>query len=327
MTTIINHLPPGFTLRSAAWDDLGAVTQLIYKVCEADGDTTVSVSKDDLKREWLTPGFSLEKDSWVVSAPDGQLVGFEVFNNIHEHASLEGDGYVHPQFKDLGIGSVLLEKLDARACQEVHLAAPDLRVFIRNGLDTDDKSGRAIHEAIGFRPIRFSWRMEISLEDMSEKPAWPEGVELRPFIPGQHDRLVFEAEQEAFADHWGHTPVEYEYWHMRKVEREAFDPSLWHIAWAGDQVAGVAECRIRSGIGWVGTLGVRRPWRRQGLGMALLLHSFSDFCRRGESTIGLGVDASNPTGATRLYERAGMHVASEFVIYEKEYRPGREPEE
>lgn len=81
------------------------------------------------------------------------------------------------------------------------------------------------------------------------------------------------------------------------------------------------------GSGWVGTIGVRRPWRKTGLGLALLRHSFGEFYKRGMATIGLGVDASNPTGATRLYQRAGMHVASEFVTYEKELRPGREVEE
>jgi ribosomal protein S18 acetylase RimI-like enzyme len=81
------------------------------------------------------------------------------------------------------------------------------------------------------------------------------------------------------------------------------------------------------GIGWVGTLGVRRPWRKKGLGLALLLHSFGEFHKRGMKTIGLIVDAANPTGATHLYQKAGMHIASEFVIYEKELRPGREPEE
>jgi hypothetical protein len=39
------------------------------------------------------------------------------------------------------------------------------------------------------------------------------------------------------------------------------------------------------------------------------------------------VDASNPTGATRLYKRVGMQVAGEYVLYEKELRPGRELEE
>ena len=77
------------------------------------------------------------------------------------------------------------------------------------------------------------------------------------------------------------------------------------------------------GIGWVGTLGVRRPWRKKGLGLALLQASFGEFYKRGMKTIGLGVDASNPTGATRLYQRAGMYIASEFLTFEKELRPGR----
>ena len=75
------------------------------------------------------------------------------------------------------------------------------------------------------------------------------------------------------------------------------------------------------------TLGVRRAWRKQGLGLALLLQSFRDFQRRGTHTIGLGVDASNPTGATRLYKKAGMTVAGEYVLYEKTLRPGRDMEE
>jgi ribosomal protein S18 acetylase RimI-like enzyme len=71
-------------------------------------------------------------------------------------------------------------------------------------------------------------------------------------------------------------------------------------------------------------LGVRRPWRKNGLGLALLYHSFSEFYRRGTPIISLGVDAASHTGATRLYQRAGMHVAAEYVSYEKELRPGRE---
>jgi ribosomal protein S18 acetylase RimI-like enzyme len=99
------------------------------------------------------------------------------------------------------------------------------------------------------------------------------------------------------------------------------------IAWDGDQIAGFSLNRYRMGSGWIGTLGVRRPWRKRGLGEALLLHSFGEFYRRGTKTVGLGVDAQNPTGATRLYQKAGMYPASEFVIYEKELRPGREIDE
>ena len=81
------------------------------------------------------------------------------------------------------------------------------------------------------------------------------------------------------------------------------------------------------GIGWIRTLGVRRSWRKRGLGEALLLHSFTDFYGRGMKIIGLGVDAQNPTGATRLYQKVGMHAASEFVTYEKELRSGHDVDE
>ena len=94
------------------------------------------------------------------------------------------------------------------------------------------------------------------------------------------------------------------------------------VAWDGNEIAGFSQNRFRKGIGWIATIAVRRPWRKRGLGLALLLHSFGEFYKRGMATIGLGVDASNLTGATRLYQRAGMHVASEFALYEKELRAG-----
>ena len=63
---------------------------------------------------------------------------------------------------------------------------------------------------------------------------------------------------------------------------------------------------------------MRRPWRRRGLGLALLLRSFGQFYERGQRRVALSVDSDNPSGATRLYERAGMRVEREEVLYEKE---------
>jgi ribosomal protein S18 acetylase RimI-like enzyme len=75
-------------------------------------------------------------------------------------------------------------------------------------------------------------------------------------------------------------------------------------------------------MGWVDTLGVRRPWRRQGLAEALLYHSFAELRRRGLTRVGLGVDAHSLTGATRLYEKVGMRAIRDFTLFEKELRPG-----
>jgi ribosomal protein S18 acetylase RimI-like enzyme len=171
--------------------------------------------------------------------------------------------------------------------------------------------------------------MEIELQEAPRTPVWPAGIGLRPFLLQEQNRAVFEAHEEAFSDHWGHTPGTFERWQYRMTSREAFEPSLWFIAWdnRSEQIAGYSLCRYRMGIGWVGTLGVRRAWRKQGLGEALLLHSFGEFYKRGMMTIGLGVDAENPTGATRLYKKAGMYVAAEYVVYEKELRSGRDIED
>ncbi len=89
----------------------------------------------------------------------------------------------------------------------------------------------------------------------------------------------------------------------------------------GDEIAAavVAE-EDHWGVGWIHSIGVRPAWRRRGLGEALLRHTFRELYRRGRGQIGLGVDAANPTDATRLYERVGMHVSSSFVYFEKALR-------
>jgi mycothiol synthase len=217
----------------------------------------------------------------------------------------------------------MLAWIEARAREDMKLAEPDLRVFIRSTMDGKDEIAKQAHEAEGYRSVRFNWRMEINLTEAPPVPVFPAGIELRPFDKETHAHLVLEAENDAFSEHWGSHVSTFEEWSHRKLEKAEFDPSLWMIAWDGDQIAGFSQNRFRMGIGWVGTLGVRKPWRKSGLGLALLQHSFDEFYRRGMKTVGLGVDASNKTGATRLYQRAGMNIASEFITFEKEIRPGR----
>jgi mycothiol synthase len=313
-------LDPDLKLRPAQWTDVNAVAQLILEVCTNEGDPTIADTPEDLERDWGFPGFVLETDAFIVETSDGRIVGYEVFYINHAHADFNGDGYVHPDFMGRGIGTALLRALEARAREEMKLADPDLRVFIRNAMGIGETVGREMHENEGYKTLRFNWRMEITLDEVPPAPKLPEGIELRPFDMSQ-DHAVYEAHEEAFSDHWGHVPHTYEEWIHHNEER---DRSLWLIAWDGDQIAGYSLNRTRNGIGWVGSLGVRRPWRKRGLGEALLLQSFVELHKRGHNVIGLGVDAENPSGATRLYKKVGMHTAAEYVFYEKELRPGRE---
>jgi mycothiol synthase len=175
-------------------------------------------------------------------------------------------------------------------------------------------------ERCGLRAIRHSYRMAIDLEDEPEPPIWPDRITVRPFREGEGP-AVYEAFCETWIDTWEPEEEPYEEWAHWTVEREGFDPSLWFLATEGDEIAGFSLCRpseTRSDSGIVNLLGVRRPWRRRGLGEALLRHSFAEFHRRGFPRVALGVDADSPTGAPRLYERAGMHVVRRVDFYEKE---------
>ena len=105
-------------------------------------------------------------------------------------------------------------------------------------------------------------------------------------------------------------------------------PELFFLAMDGDEIAGLINAQERydmsSELGWIPMLGVRKPFRKRGLGQALLLTVFRALHERGVERVGLTVDSQNRSGATRLYERAGMQIDEEILNYEIELRPGRE---
>ncbi len=325
MTHII--VPSGFTLRAPHSEDAQGVVELIRATdLLFDGESDASL--DEINERWEDENFDLNQDAWVVvEDATGRVVGYEEVYNRYRHARLEGDGYVHPDTRGLGIGTALLRRMELRACEHIPLAQPDLQVSLRNGVTLRDPVSLELHTSEGYRPLRYFWSMRIELDAPPPAPEWPAGLELRPFQAGVQDYALYEALEEAFRDHWGFTPEEYGHWRRRHVESEDFDPSLIFVCWEGDEIAGVAYCRSKPEYGWVKHLAVRRAWRRRGLGLALLQHAFGEFYRRGLTGVGLGVDADNPTGATRLYERAGMYIKAQYAAYEKILRPGIVPGE
>ena len=156
----------------------------------------------------------------------------------------------------------------------------------------------------------------------------------RPWSEASDERRVIRAVYDSFSDHWGFVPEPFEAYLERWLHfmdhNPDLDPALWFMALDGDEVAGMSLCFKKAyddpELGWVGTLGVCRPWRKRGLGLALLQHSFCELYQRGQRKIGLGVDADSLTGATRLYLKAGMQPDPNhtYLFYEKELRPGIE---
>jgi mycothiol synthase len=184
-----------------------------------------------------------------------------------------------------------------------------------------DEATRSLAKSRGYRPIRYSFRMLIEHESEPSPPVFPDGLDLRVMRPGE-ERDVHAAFNDAFADSWEFHPTSFESFCKWNLERDGSRPDLWWLATDGEEIAGLCINRMSDDgdpeHGYVHLLGVRRPWRRHGLGEALLRHSFGDFWRRGTRRVSLDVDAENPTGALRLYERVGMHQVRRTDTYEKQ---------
>ena len=318
---MVSTLPPGFLVRPPTLDDLDAVTALTNASEIADSgipETTIEV----MRTRWLAPGVDLAADNWLIISPESRIVGYAGMND-REHARLFAHIHVHPDYQSQGIAAVLLQRVEEWTCQHVSAALQGVRVTLNTWISSRNIAIKQLLEQAGYTAVRHTWNMEIEMHEAPAVPQWPEGVTVHTFVPGQ-ERAVFETDEEAFQDHWGHMPGKFEEWEYWMVKREKFDPTLWFLAFDGDEIAGISLCEYDRSDGWVDTLAVRRPWRRKGLGMALLLHSFAEFYQRGTHKVGLNVDSQNLTGATRLYKRADMRIARQYDTYQKELRPGME---
>jgi mycothiol synthase len=298
--------PEGFRVRPATVADAPAINALVVAMDEAIQGWSDS-SEADLLEWWRL--LDLERDSWVVE--DGSLAAYAV---VFPHAnSGDIDGYVHPDRKGIGLGSWLVSRCEERVRER---GLPTAHAWALEA----DVDARRFFEARGYREARRFYRMLVEHEAPPPEPEWPPGFGADTFKP-EDARAVHAALAEAFAGEWSYVSLPYERWVELRVEAPDFDPTLWFIVRDGDEIAAVLRADPeRTGAGWIGAIGVLKPWRRRGLGLALLRHAFAEFYRRGQPRVALGVDAENPTGATRLYERAGMHVAYEAVAYAKDLR-------
>jgi GNAT superfamily N-acetyltransferase len=241
-------------------------------------------------------------------------------------------GCVHPGHWGKGIGNHIIAWAETQARVAVEKCPPDLRVAPRSGAEAHNKTALAFFESLGWRHIRSWYRMVADLDSEPEVPSLPAGITIRPYDPETELEAVYLTFVETFKDHFGfvvppHEKGLAEFKH-NMVEEPGYDPRLWFVAMQGEKMIGVCICRSTdtedAESGWVSEFGVRRAWRKQGIGYAMLQHSFAAFYAAGRKRVGLGVDATSLTGALRLYERAGMRVLRQFKQYEKEFRPGRE---
>jgi mycothiol synthase len=325
-------LPTGLTSQPACLKDADRAVKLYntFGTAYLGGPTE---NREDMMAAWQTPGYVLATDTCMVLAPDGECVAFGDFWDKNEkHSNYNVWIVVHPQYEGQGIGSYLLNWAEDRAQKSLPLAPAEARVVMQQGVDARLAKGIDFLSQHDFNRVRNFYHMHIELDQPPPAASVSNGFIIRPFKGEDERRELLRALHEAFRDHWGFVdePFEnyYQRWMHRARQLKELDPGLWYVAIQDGTIAGGSLCATARPedpeMGWIHTLGIRRPYRKQGLGLALLHTAFGEFYRRGKKRVGLGVDASSLTGAVRLYEKAGMHIARQFITFEKILREGEE---
>ncbi|MDP9269632.1 MAG: GNAT family N-acetyltransferase [Chloroflexota bacterium] len=319
-------LPPSLRLavRHPTLDDVEALTDLVNASDQVDYGTVWMVPeemRDELAR------VDLGTDAWIVEADDSAAAAAVAFGALTRRGpSVRWDVTltVRPGQRGQGIGTALARALEGRAREHVPEAPSGVSVGMRAWIKGGSQPARRWAEGLGFNVQREVLRMRIEMTEPPPAAEWPAGITVRSFVPGRDERATFEALEEAFSDHWGHIPNVFEDW-VTRTQAESFEPDLALLATEGDEIIATSFGSVELDGGWVSALGTRRAWRRHGVARAILLETFRRFWDQGVSRVALGVDSQSLTGATRLYERAGMRIVERYDQLSKVLRPGLDP--
>ena len=285
-----------------------------------------------LINEYAVPGFEINKSIHLIEDGENNIIAEgEVWDNdklpVHPYVWVSVD----PDFEGLGLEDYLLDWADKRAQEAVDRVEPEYRVSIRSHSIHENEHSINAKLAAGYKQIRHSFRMSIEMEEPPPDPVWPEGISLRLYDSEIDAREVYEVDEVVFQDNFGFIkePTEegFEKFLHHMTGDDSYDPSLWFLAVAGEEIVGICLGR-KYGLedresGWISSLGVKRTWRRQGIALGLLQFAFGEFYKRGQKNVGLGVDAESLTGATDLYYKVGMSILRQFDLFEKELRNGK----
>lgn len=235
---------------------------------------------------------------------------------------------VDPAIHDLAVEDRLLRRMLERADEILADVPADRSVLVKVGARDRHPGLRAAAEGLGFRHTRSGAQLvRPSVDDVPEIPL-PDGLEIRPIAADDRamHRRIYEAGKRAFADTYGEeapSETEFEQW----LGGPTFDPTLWQVAFHGEDIAGqilnfMDEQRSDDEwIGWTEAISVQPEYRRRGLARALLAASLRTVAQAGGTKAALGVDLMNPNEAATLYQSMGY----EIVALEHEYTLGPFP--
>lgn len=307
--------------------DHPAMADMINRWCRVAGIDEVTTAADLDHNYAHLEHCDPDTDMVMVEDSDGRLVAYtrtawwQVVGGERKYA-------VFVKMDPDMIGSGLARTVLGAAVEHCALTAAghetDAPKVLEGWADADrEREYGDAYRALGFRAVTYGATMvRPHLDDIPDVEL-PDGVEIRPVEETQL-RAIWEADKEAFRDHWGYSAPTEEDWH-RFLEFPHRDESLWKVAWAGDTVAGQVRTFVNHAEneelgqrrGWTEFISTTRAWRRKGVARALICASLQELKLRGMTDAALGVHVENPNGAFSLYESLGYEVTERWTTFQR----------
>lgn len=305
-------LPPGYIARPLELSEVdgfidGPDVDIAYAVVSA-ADTGVLAMADasrDSVRSDLTNPDAMRAEHRLVFTSDGVAAGLVIIERDDEARTLYVDSYAVPDH-----GRALLGPLVAMGLEAGERLAEGDGWKVEAGAFVQDEVYLDVLHAAGFTEVRRFWHMHIDLGPQHhEAPDAPRGVTTTIATTDEDRRLLHRIDEIAFAEHFGFVPHPYEEWIPWFSDRRDARPELWRLAWLDGEPVGLCiqdDSRIERDASHVRVLGVVPEARGRGIATWLLRSAFAQAVGEGRAAMTLTVDSDNTTGATALYERAGM---------------------
>ena len=302
-------------VRSLRTNDIPLLRDLIYECNRADGwafPETIE-SLDVAKADPSLP----PEEFWQVAEEGGRLVGLAAIGR-EKGTRLNVMLWVLPEWRNKGLEHRLVSRFFQSGRQ---FPESCLDVAVR---PTQGSYAEALSNELGFSVVRTWYVMRVDLRHELPSALLPPAVETRSFVPGQDEVMLTDLIDDCFWDHWGegeHTLEGTEY----AVHLPGFEPELLVLAQRQQQVLGYCWSWLEperakvtgENCAYISDLGVRRTYRRQGVGRALLLRTLAVLKSKGATAAELDMDGPNKN-ARLLYESAGFVPHTEVRWYRRQ---------
>jgi len=298
-----------------------AIWAYIASVAYRDYEDFRSLSVEEMQKLEKSPTF--DSSGMFIAELDGKPAG--IVNAYVDKFRKEKKGFISwlgvlPEYRRRGVGKALVQK----AIESLKERGMEIA---ETALDSTREVCIRLFEDLGFRLIRSSSFMKMSLDKIPFNIGENREVDMRKLdVTSEEDIILLNnLENECFKEHFNYRPSQIEETRHWLLE----NPWLQWQAYFFAELEGKSVGYISIGIdekynreketlsGWINDIGVLKPFRRRGIGTALMLKGLNELKNEGLENALLYVDDENPTKAIKLYEKIGFKIVKKTQIYQK----------